>query len=104
MRHLTWPAVLATTFLAFCSNELAHSNSAIASGDDSPYVVNIGPQLPGQVWNQPYEAIFTNAQDAGVGWAFIFVTWSDVERVPGQIGLSGLDQVVISAHSHKVNL
>lgn len=87
-----------------CAAALPQSAAAADSADASPYVVNVGPQLPGKVWNQPYDAIFTNAQDAGVRWGFIFVTWSDVEVVPGQIDLSGLDQVVISARSHNINL
>ena len=77
---------------------------ADSDADASPYVVNVGPQLPGKVWNQPYDTVFGNAEDVGVRWGFIFVTWSDVQSLPGQIDLSGLDQVVLSAHAHKINL
>jgi hypothetical protein len=80
------------------------SGSNAIAADDSPYVVNIGPQLPPPVWTQSFDTIFGNAQDVGVTWAFIFVTWSDVESVPGQIDLSSLDRVVASARSHKINL
>jgi hypothetical protein len=100
MKTLLLPLILIIAVLALpFSFARAGSDAAL-----SPYVVNVGPQLPGKVWNQPYEAIFTNAQDAGVRWGFIFVTWSDVQSVPGQIDLTGLDQVVISAHAHKINL
>src|SRR5689334_8962406 len=100
MRSLTLSLALAFSLFVL-QHGIARADSSAAV---SPYVVNVGPQLPGKVWTQPFEAIFTNAQDAGVRWGFIFVTWSDVQTVPGQIDLSGLDQVVISAHAHRINL
>lgn len=82
---------------------LGCSSNACAA-DESPYVINVGPQLPPPVWTQAYDTIFSNAHDAGVRWGFIFVTWSDVETVPGQFSLANLDGVVTSAHAHKINL
>src|SRR5438270_5206440 len=40
----------------------------------------------------------------GLTEAYIFITWGDIEKVPGQFDFSGLDQMVISAHAHGVHL
>jgi len=75
------------------------------AADASPYLVNVGPAIPGSAWvRDSYRQHFENARSAGLGAAFIPVAWSDVETVPGSYDFSGLDDVVATAHEFDLDL
>jgi hypothetical protein len=104
MRKLPW-AFAAAIFLAIWSITSADAGTPTPEPDDSPYEINIGAQLPGQpIWQRGFDTMFASAEKVGMHWALVDVTWSDVQQLPGKIDFSGPDQVVISAHSHHINL
>lgn len=77
---------------------------AAALPADSPYMPNLTPATPGKAWSANYQTFFAHEHQAGLTWAYIFVTWSDIETTPGVFDLSGLDGLVSAAHSAGVHL
>lgn len=84
---------------------------ANAQSDDdydlSPYMDSVTPAIPDQLaWYQlvPYDSNFANDQAMGIRWAYVTVTWSDIEQVAGQYEWQALDNIVESAHSHGIYL
>jgi hypothetical protein len=73
--------------------------------DESPYMDSVSAALPGPQWmRSDYERGFANDEWAGIRWAYVWVDWSDIEKVPGLYDFSGLDDLVVSAHSHGIDL
>jgi hypothetical protein len=73
--------------------------------DDSPYMDSVGAALPGKQWViDDYERSFTNDEWVGIHWAYVPVSWSDIETVPGSYDFSGLDGLVSSARRHGIHL
>src|SRR5260370_30950257 len=83
----------------------ANAAPSVVSVDESPYMDSIGAAIPGPQWvRDDYEKAFANDEWAGIRWAYDWVTWSDIEVVPGLYDFSGLDGLVSSAHAHGLHL
>ena len=70
----------------------------------SPYLVNFGPQVPASRVLGGHEIHYQHAREIGAGAAFVSTTWSDLETQPGVYDFSYLDDVVSSAHAHRLDL
>lgn len=78
---------------------------------DSPYMDTLVGATPGSACSPQHDNQFGNYllqlqhdQMTGIHWAYFFITWSDVEQVPGQYDFSCPDMVVEAAHQYQVNL
>jgi len=66
---------------------------------------SVSAAVPGPQWERAdYETGFANDEWAGIRWAYVWVTWSDIEVAPGVYDFTGLDALVVSAHRHGVHL
>jgi hypothetical protein len=73
--------------------------------DLSPYMVNLGPAIPGPQWVvDPWQAHFDNARETRAAAGFVPVTWSDIEKAPGVYDTAGLDELVVGAHDDGIDL
>jgi hypothetical protein len=81
------------------------ASASPTGADDSPYMDSVGAALPGPQWvRADYERAFTNDEWAGIRWAYVWVSWSDIERTPGMYDFTGLDGLVASARRHRLQL
>ena len=98
-------AAAAVAALAGPAVHAADGSTGDAPDFASPYMVNVGPAVPGAAWvRDSYQQHFDNAHSVGLGAAFIPVAWSDIEKAPGVYDFSGLDNVVAAAHADHLDL
>ena len=66
---------------------------------------SVGAALGGRQWTvNDYTRAFANDEAMGVRWAYVWVSWSDIQTAPGYYGWAGLDSLVAAAHQHGVQL
>ncbi len=77
-----------------------------AGWQDSPYMPDESSATPQKEYgnSQNYTTFFDHCVQLHLSWAYVFVTWSDIETSPGVYDLSQLDGMIESAHDHGIHL
>jgi len=73
---------------------------------DSPYMPDEAAAVAGKEYGNSsnYTTFFQHCAQLGLSWAYVFVTWSDLETQSGSIDLSALDGMIETAHANGVHL
>lgn len=74
------------------------ANAAIGSGGDSPFGMNV--QAAARYLGSDFDAVFTKAKEAGIGWTREEIRWDAIKR----FGYGRIDSAVNAATSRGINV
>jgi hypothetical protein len=100
------PLLVGALALATVARATAAPNlTVVPAAAPPPFYLPVSGQVPGPaIWLRDFAKAMDQGVLAGVKAFYAFVYWSDIERAPGLVDLSGLDQVVVAAHDRGLEL